>query len=210
MSSAAIPSSSCRDGSRPGGTALRPALPSGHLIRLGAQRGMVTSKALVRRRTGSLVRESLAVVALVTVLVPDGFPRNGQRVHDGDDLATAINGAPARTTFCVEAGTYPTSETVDVQDGDRLVGEPGTTTRRSLAVDPDPVVHVRDRGWPLPHVPHRPAEWNRDRKQHERGEHRRPRQTRRHRRLQREPARLVLLRIIRAIGREPQRQISPD
>lgn len=56
---------------------------------------------------------------------------------------------------------------------------------------------------------HRPAEWNRDRKQHERGEHRRLRQTRRHRRLQREPARLVLLRIIRAIGREPQRQISP-
>jgi hypothetical protein len=54
--------------------------------------------------------------------VPDAGPAvvgcDGRRVRDGDDLATAINGAPAGTTFCVEAGTYPSSETVQVQDGD--------------------------------------------------------------------------------------------
>jgi hypothetical protein len=102
------------------------------------------------------VRESLAAVALVTVLVlivvlvtarvPDRFPCDGQRVHDGDDLAAAINDAPAGMTFCVEAGTYPISKTVEVRDGDRIVGEPGTTTRRGPAVDPDPVVHVRNVG----------------------------------------------------------------
>src|SRR5215210_468215 len=88
------------------------------------------------------------VVALTMVLGAasnsNGFPCDGQRVREGDDLAAAIKAAPGGTTFCVEAGTYPISETVDVQDGDVIRGEPGTITRRGPAVDPDPVVHVRN------------------------------------------------------------------
>lgn len=83
-------------------------------------------------------------MVLVATLVPDEFPCDGQRVRYGDNLAATINGAPAGTTFCVEAGTYPIFETVEVQDGDILKGEPGTTTRRGPAIDPDPVVSVRN------------------------------------------------------------------
>ena len=83
-------------------------------------------------------------------LVPDAgravVDCDGRRVRDGDDLAAAINSAPAGTTFCVEAGTYPLSETIEVQDGDIIRGRPSTVTRRGPAVDPDPVVHVRNAG----------------------------------------------------------------
>ena len=85
-------------------------------------------------------------IVLVVSLTPGGFPCDGQRVRDGDDLAAEINGAPAGTTFCVEAGTYPISATVEVQDGDVIKGEPGTTTRRGPAVDPNPVANVRNAG----------------------------------------------------------------
>src|SRR4028118_524219 len=52
-----------------------------------------------------------------------GFPCGGQRGRDGEDLASAINGAQAGTTFCIEGGDYPISETIEVQDGDVINGE---------------------------------------------------------------------------------------
>lgn len=57
-------------------------------------------------------------------------------------LAAAINGAPAATPFCVEAGTYPISETGEVQAGDVVKGKPGLTVRRGPAIDSEQVAHV--------------------------------------------------------------------
>jgi hypothetical protein len=89
---------------------------------------------------------ALAVGFIAETLVPDRFVCDGRWVRAGDDLAAAMNNTPAGARFCIEAGNYPISETIDVQDGDIIRGEPGTVTRRGPAVDPDPVVHVRNAG----------------------------------------------------------------
>ena len=88
----------------------------------------------------------LTVVAFAagTLDSDEGFPCEGNRVRPGDDLADAVNDAPPGTTFCVEAGDYSLSAMVKIEDGDIIRGEPGETTRRGPAIDPDPVVRVRN------------------------------------------------------------------
>jgi hypothetical protein len=96
----------------------------------------------------------LAVVLIAVAAEARGAPYrpdwacDGTPVYPGDDLDVAINSDPAgtATTFCVYAGTYPVDDQVTVDDGDRILGEPGTLTRRGPAVDPDPVVRVLNSG----------------------------------------------------------------
>lgn len=72
----------------------------------------------------------------------------GQQVQPGDDLDAIVNADPAAkpSTFCVQAGTYNVDNTVKVQDGDKILGEPGTLEERGRALDPDPVVKVVNAG----------------------------------------------------------------
>lgn len=96
----------------------------------------------------------VSVISLAAFLATDtlnsdnpkdkGFACEGERVQAGEDLAGVVNNAPPGTTFCIEAGDYPLTSTVEVQDGDVLKGEPGKNKSRGPAVDPDPVVHVRN------------------------------------------------------------------
>ena len=107
-------------------------------------------KNIVKKLTTVLISAGVLTVAavlavealLLSEFEPSGFSCEGRQVLDGEDLAVAVNEAPAGTTFCVAAGDYPLSRTVVVQDGDTISGEPGQVTQRGPAVDPDPVVHV--------------------------------------------------------------------
>ena len=76
------------------------------------------------------------------VAAPDVWACEGTQVESGDDLDAKINGAPVGTTFCVHTGTYPLSATVNVQNGDVIKGEPGTSSAAGPATDPDPLVTV--------------------------------------------------------------------
>jgi hypothetical protein len=62
----------------------------------------------------------------------------------GDDLDAIINGDPSgtATTFCVDAGTYTVSTEARLRAGDKLKGQPGTTTNVGTATAPDPVVFL--------------------------------------------------------------------
>ncbi len=73
---------------------------------------------------------------------------DGKPVYPKNDLDDTINADPAgtATTFCVHAGVYPVDNRITVDDGDRVLGEPGTLTHRGPAVDPDPVVKIRNSG----------------------------------------------------------------
>lgn len=101
----------------------------------------------------------MCVVALAAVLFavsaeargaayqPD-WACEGTPVYPKDDLDDAVNADPAgtATTFCIHAGVYPVDNQITLDDGDRVLGEPGTLTRRGPAVDPDPVVKIRNSG----------------------------------------------------------------
>src|SRR5215203_948185 len=63
-------------------------------------------------------------------------------IRPGDDLDAIINGDPSgtATTFCVDAGTYTVSTLARLRTGDKLKGQPGTTTNVGTATKPAPVV----------------------------------------------------------------------
>src|SRR5918994_1082367 len=72
---------------------------------------------------------------MVVVLLVHTLPAAGQdlcsgvQVNPGDDLDAIVNADPrdTATTFCVYAATYNISETLRLSDGDRLIGQTGTT-----------------------------------------------------------------------------------
>src|SRR5215208_1723827 len=59
-------------------------------------------------------------------------------IRPGDDLDVIINGdsSGTATTFCVYAGTYQVSTQATLKAGDKLKGQPGTTTTVSTWVRP--------------------------------------------------------------------------
>src|SRR5215212_2884320 len=63
-------------------------------------------------------------------------------IRPGNDLDAIINGDPSgtATTFCVDAGTYTVSTLARLRTGDKLKGQPGTTTNVGTATKPAPVV----------------------------------------------------------------------
>ena len=74
----------------------------------------------------------------------------GVQVNPGDDLDAIINGDPRdrATTFCVNAATYNISETLRLRDGDRLIGQTGTTETRGPATYGVPEVSILPSGSP--------------------------------------------------------------
>jgi hypothetical protein len=100
---------------------------------------------------------SAVVLATILLIVPaevqgatyqPDWTCDGTHIYPGDDLDATVNSDPVgtATTFCVHAGIYPVDDLITVDDGDRLLGQPGTLTRRGPAVDPDPVVKIRNSG----------------------------------------------------------------
>lgn len=95
----------------------------------------------------------LAALALVALGVGTGMAQqistsscSGKTVAPGQDLDAIVN-ADAKdraTTFCVTAGTYSVDSSVQLREGDALIGERGTLTQRGPAVDPDPVVTINN------------------------------------------------------------------
>jgi hypothetical protein len=93
---------------------------------------------------------------MVVVLLVHTLPAAGQdlcsgvQVNPGDDLDAIVNGDPRdrATTFCVNAATYTISETLRLRDGDRLIGQTGTTETRGPATYGVPEVSIRPSGSP--------------------------------------------------------------
>jgi len=100
--------------------------------------------------------------AMVIVLLIHTLPAAGQdscsgvQVNPGDDLDAIVNPDPRSraTTFCLKANpdgtaaTYNVSETLRLKDGDRLIGEQGTTKTRGPANYGVPKVNIRPSGSP--------------------------------------------------------------
>ncbi len=72
----------------------------------------------------------------------------GRQITPREDLDAIINSDASgnATRFCVHAGTYQISEPAILKAGDKLDGEPGTTTAVDTALDPDPVVKLEGSG----------------------------------------------------------------
>jgi hypothetical protein len=93
----------------------------------------------------------MAVVLLVHTLPAAGQDLcSGVQVNPGDDLDAIVNGDPRdrATTFCVNTATYTISETLRLRDGDRLIGQTGTTETRGPATYGVPEVEIRPIGSP--------------------------------------------------------------
>ena len=77
---------------------------------------------------------------------PSDPPASGceQDIKPGQDIDTIINNDPSgtATTFCVYAGTYQVSAQATLRAGDKLMGQPGTTTTVDTATKPTPVVKL--------------------------------------------------------------------
>jgi hypothetical protein len=94
---------------------------------------------------------TMVVVLLVHTLPAAGQDScSGVQVNPGDDLDAIVNGDPRdrATTFCVNAATYTISETLRLRDGDRLIGQTGTTETRGPATYGVPEVEIRPSGSP--------------------------------------------------------------
>jgi hypothetical protein len=65
-------------------------------------------------------------------------------IRPGDDIDAIINNdaSGTATTFCVYAGTYKVSTQATLKAGDKLMGQPGTTTTVGPATKPTPVVEL--------------------------------------------------------------------
>jgi hypothetical protein len=88
----------------------------------------------------------MAVVLLVVTLPAAAQDScTGKQINPGDDLDAIVNGDPRdrATTFCVNAATYNISETLRLKDGDRLIGQTGTTETRGPATYGVPEVSIR-------------------------------------------------------------------
>ena len=81
---------------------------------------------------------------------------SGVQVNPGNNLDAIVNTDPrdTATTFCVNAhsdgttATYNISETLRLRDGDRLIGQTGTTVMRGPATYGVPEVEIRPSGSP--------------------------------------------------------------
>src|ERR687897_959008 len=94
---------------------------------------------------------TVMVVLLVHTLPAAGQDLcSGVQVNPGDDLDAIVNGDPRdrATTFCVNAGTYYISETLRLNDGDRLIGQTGEIVTRGPATYGVPEVEIRPSGSP--------------------------------------------------------------
>jgi hypothetical protein len=95
-------------------------------------------------------------VTVMVVLLVHTLPAAGQdlcsgvQVNPGDDLDAIVNGDPRDrvTTFCVNAGTYYISETLRLNDGDRLIGQTGEIVTCGPATYGVPKVEIRPSGSP--------------------------------------------------------------
>ena len=94
----------------------------------------------------------MAVVLLVVTLPAAAQDScTGKLINPGDDLDAIVNPDPrgTATTFCLNAkpdgttATYFVSETLLLRDGDRLIGQTGTTETRGPATYGHPVVEIR-------------------------------------------------------------------
>jgi hypothetical protein len=93
---------------------------------------------------------------MVVVLLAHTLPAAGQdscsgvQVNPGDDLDAIVNGdlRDRATTFCVNTGTYYISETLRLNDGDRLIGQTGEIVTRDPATYGVPEVSIRPSGSP--------------------------------------------------------------
>ena len=97
---------------------------------------------------------------MVVVLLVQTLPAaaqdscSGVQVNPGDDLDAIVNADPrdTATTFCVNAqpggttATYNISEMLRLNDGDRLIGQTGTTETRGPATYGVPKVEIRPSG----------------------------------------------------------------
>jgi Right handed beta helix region len=89
-----------------------------------------------------------AVMAVMLVQAPavasHDCPDLSVEINPGNDLDAIVNGDPrdTATTFCVHAGSYTISQTLQLRPGDKLMGQPGSSSQRGLATDPNPVVQV--------------------------------------------------------------------
>jgi hypothetical protein len=99
----------------------------------------------------------MAVMLLVATLPAAAQDScTGKQINPGEDLDAIVNSDPrgAATTFCVNANpdgttaTYYVSETLLLRDGDRLIGQTGTTETRGPAVYGVPKVEIRPTGSP--------------------------------------------------------------
>ena len=99
---------------------------------------------------------TMVVVLLVNVLPVAAQDSCSIQVNPGADLDEVVNGDSRNTatTFCVNAqhdrtpATYNVSETLRLNDGDKLIGQMGTTETRGPATYGVPVVRIRPSGSP--------------------------------------------------------------
>src|ERR687897_3582748 len=94
---------------------------------------------------------TVVVVLLVHTLPAAGQDScSGVQVNPGDDLDAIVNGDPRdrATTFCINAATYNISETLRLNDGDRLIGQTGEIVTRGPATYGVPEVEIRPSGSP--------------------------------------------------------------
>jgi hypothetical protein len=64
---------------------------------------------------------------------------SGNQITPDEDLDAIVNGdeAGTATTFCIEGGTYPINNVIQLRSGDKLIGEAGTlTTQAQLSTPP--------------------------------------------------------------------------
>jgi hypothetical protein len=75
---------------------------------------------------------------------PPNWTCQGNQITPGEDLDAIINNdsSGTGTRFCVHAGTYQVSTQATLKTGDKLEGEPGTTTKVDTATKPTPVVKL--------------------------------------------------------------------
>ena len=92
-------------------------------------------------------------LATVAVLNPLGSNHcSGQEVNPGDNLVALVNGTE-NATFCIHAGTYNIgSSTLEPGSGDKLIGDPVTTTAPGVISAPTKIVGQGD--IMAAHVPH--------------------------------------------------------
>lgn len=84
-------------------------------------------------------------LATVAVLNPLGSNHcSGQEVNPGDNLVALVNGTE-NATFCIHAGTYNIgSSTLEPGSGDKLIGDPVTTTAPGVISAPTKIVGQGD------------------------------------------------------------------
>ena len=108
----------------------------------------MSSSALIRwNGLAAVVATPLLVVAgLLFNLITTESTCSGKTVAPGQDLDAIVNADPATTatTFCIQAGTYPLSQTLAVGPGDKLIGETGIIKTAGPAKYAEPVVKVRN------------------------------------------------------------------